>query len=169
MLAPKLSDEQILLVCRELLHTNGPQTSLREVQLALRQRYSAVGKTTRLLCLWRTLTQEQTPPTPPDPSEFERLRARTLDAERIARSALDEAEAAVRRAEISEERERAHQDHWALQIDELRQKLAQYQDAFRRTADLENRNLALHRQVAALRARVAELETPGVPVLEASV
>jgi hypothetical protein len=80
-------------------------------------------------------------------------------AERVARNALNAAEAAEARALLSEERERSHQVRWAGQIDELRQQLASYQKDADRVAELERRNLDLHRQLALLRQQLADRDT----------
>ena len=75
----------------------------------------AVGKTTRVFQICReetaTLTAAQLP------GELALLQQRVKAAEAAAAEYL-------KRAELAEFREQAHQDHWALEVDRLRQELA---------------------------------------------
>jgi hypothetical protein len=110
-----LSDHQIRSTCRELLqkHRN---VSGRGLRLELRKRFGAVGKTARVFEIWREETQapERAAPDAPPLSALQ---------ERLA-GAEAQAQANLKRAELAELREQAHQDHWATEIDRLRQEVA---------------------------------------------
>ena len=110
----QLSDQRIRATCRELLKQPG-SISGRALCQELRTRFGAVGKTARVFRIWReesaSLTAAQLP------GEMALLRQRVQAAEAAAAEAL-------KRAELAEFREQAHQDHWALEVDRLRQELA---------------------------------------------
>jgi hypothetical protein len=110
----QLSDQRIRATCRELLKAGGP-ISGRRLCAELRTRFGAVGKTTRVFQIWReessTLRAAQLP------GELALLRQKVKAAETAAAEYL-------KRAELAELREQAHQDHWALEIDRLRQEVA---------------------------------------------
>ena len=162
-----LTDAEILGCCHELLARSGAHATVRELQEILRARFGMAGKTSRINRLWREVATS--PAEGPAESEVVlRAREQVETAERVARNALNAAEAAEARAILSEERERAHQIRWAGQIDELRQRLASYQKDADRVADLEQRNLNLHRQLAIARQQLAErdaqaLDSPATP------
>ncbi|MDR5725877.1 MAG: hypothetical protein RB191_00250 [Terriglobia bacterium] len=109
----QLSDERIRATCRELLKTHG-RVSGRGLCEALRTQFGAVGKTTRVFRIWReecvlaVISQA--------PGELALLQLRVEAAEAAAAEYL-------KRAELAEFRERAHQDHWAVEIDRLRQEI----------------------------------------------
>jgi hypothetical protein len=112
-----LSDFQIRSTCRALLK-GGRVISGRKLRRELLDRFGAVGKTERVFQIWREAMAEQ-------------QRAAVLNglptevAELQRRMALAESQAAanLKRAELAEYREQAHQDHWALKLDELRREL----------------------------------------------
>ena len=108
----KLSDPQIEATCRELLLARRHVT-LRQVSEELRRRYGACGKNARVAWILRETAERTAVPhyqgTPE--AEIVRLQATLDEAERrIA--------AAIARAELSEERERSHQDLWAQRFAE---------------------------------------------------
>jgi hypothetical protein len=113
----RLTEFQIRSTCRELgsLH---PRISGRRLRKELKERFGAVGNTERVFEVWREEAQE-------------RERARRLSAlptevaELQRRLEIAEASAAAssQRAELAEYRERAHQDHWAIELDRLRQEI----------------------------------------------
>ena len=113
----QLSDQDIRATCRELVKAHG-SVSGRQLGEELRRRFGAVGKTIRVFRIWR----EECAPKPVAasiglPAEIFLLKKRVEAAEALAKEYLA-------RAELAEFRERAHQDHWALEIDRLRQELA---------------------------------------------
>jgi hypothetical protein len=113
----QLSDQRIRATCRELVKKHGT-VSGRGLCEELRRRFGAVGKTMRVFRIWR---EECGPATAAQnlslPADVVLLRKRVEAAEALAAEHL-------KRAELAEFRERAHQDHWALEIDRLRQEIA---------------------------------------------
>ena len=107
----QLSDRRIRATCRELLNTHG-RVSGRGLCMELRARFGAVGKTQRVFQIWREECARAAVPV-----NVADLKARLEAAEGAAAENLA-------RAERAELRERAHQDHWALEVDRLRQELA---------------------------------------------
>jgi hypothetical protein len=118
----QLSDERIRATCRELKkkHENVSGRGLCE---ELRSRFGAVGKTTRVFRIWReecglALAAElAAKPAAQLPADVFLLQRRVEAAEALANQYLQ-------RAKLAEFRERAHQEHWAVDVDRLRQELA---------------------------------------------
>jgi hypothetical protein len=112
----QLSDERIRATCRELTKKHG-NVSGRQLCEELRRRFGAVGKTMRVFRIWR----EECVPAPTAgvglSGDLALLQRRVETAEAAAAEYLE-------RAELAEFRERAHQDHWASEIDRLRQEIA---------------------------------------------
>lgn len=113
----RLSEFQIRTTCRELV-ARDPNLTGRQLRRELKNRFGAVGKTARVFDLWREETQKTqiaiaAAALPTDVAELQR------------RLRIAEATAAenLKRAELAEYRERAHQDHWAVEIDRLKQQL----------------------------------------------
>jgi Plasmid replication region DNA-binding N-term len=115
----QLSDERIRATCRELVTKHG-SVSGRQLCEELRRRFGAVGKTLRVFRIWReecpTATSTATA-APKLPADMFLMQKRVEAAEALASEYL-------RRAELAEFRERAHQDHWAMEVDRLRQEVA---------------------------------------------
>jgi hypothetical protein len=122
----QLSDEHIRSTCRDLVEKHG-RVSGRRLCEELRRRFGAVGKTMRVFRIWR---EECVPPVGIQSGPaFAVASASQLPGEMALlqrRVELAEAAAAeyLKRAELAEFRERAHQDHWALEVDRLRQEIA---------------------------------------------
>jgi hypothetical protein len=119
----RLSEFQIRATCRELI-ARDPNLTGRQLRRELKDRFGAVGKTERVFDLWREETQKiriaiAAAALPADVAE---LQHRLRIAEATAAENL-------KRAELAEYRERAHQDHWALEIDRLKQQLESQRDA----------------------------------------
>jgi len=113
----QLSDERIRATYRELLKMHG-RVSGRGLCAALRTQFGAVGKTTRVFRIWREECGAQ--PAAANvglPAEVFLLQRRVEAAEALANEYLQ-------RAELAEFRERAHQEHWAVEVDRLRQEVA---------------------------------------------
>jgi hypothetical protein len=107
----QIAEHRIRSTCRELMASGGRVTG-RGLRRELRTRYGAVGKTARVFEIWREeLAASQAPVIAPDVAQ---MAARLQAAETTAAEALA-------RAERAELREQAHQDHWAMEIDRLRQ------------------------------------------------
>jgi hypothetical protein len=112
----QLSDQRIRVTCRELLKTQG-KVSGRGLCAELRRRFGAVGKTTRVFRIWREECANAAVPL-----DVSNLKKQLAAAESAAAENL-------KRAELAEYRERAHQDHWAAEIDRLKQQLESQRDA----------------------------------------
>ena len=120
----QLSDERVRATCRELVKKHGT-VSGRGLCEELRRRFGAVGKTTRVFRIWReecgvasaAASVAALSPAPGLPAEVFLLQRRVQAAEALATEYLQ-------RAELAEFRERAHQEHWAIEIDRLRQEVA---------------------------------------------
>jgi hypothetical protein len=113
----QLSDQRIRATCRELVKKHG-SVSGRQLSEELRRRFGAVGKTLRVFRIWRE--ECATAPVvagPKLPADLVLLQRRVEAAEALASEYL-------RRAELAEFRERAHQEHWAAEVDRLRQEIA---------------------------------------------
>jgi hypothetical protein len=110
----QLSDQRIRTTCRELLKQR-QSISGRQLCAELRTRFGAVGKTVRVFQIWREETANLQ--AAELPGEMALLRQRVKAAEAAAAEYL-------KRAELAEFREQAHQDHWALEVDRLRQEVA---------------------------------------------
>jgi hypothetical protein len=106
----QLSDERIRATCRELLKVQGSPSG-RGLCVELRRRFGAVGKTTRVFRIWREECANAAVPV-----DVGNLKKQLAAAESAAAENL-------KRAELAEYRERAHQDHWAIELDRLRQEL----------------------------------------------
>jgi hypothetical protein len=113
----RLSEFQIRTTCREMI-TRVPNLSGRQLRRELKDRFGAVGKTARVFDLWREETQKTQIAIAAAtlPTDIAELQRRLRIAEATAAENL-------KRAELAEYRERAHQDHWAVEIDRLKQQL----------------------------------------------
>jgi hypothetical protein len=113
----RLSDQRIRATYRELKRKHG-RVSGRRLCAELRARFGAVGKAERVFRIWREECAPAEVPTAPSlPADMVLLQRRLVVAEAAAAECL-------KRAELAEFRERAHQDFWAVEIDRLRQELA---------------------------------------------
>jgi hypothetical protein len=113
----RLGETQIRQVCAELL-AQDPNLSGRKLRRELLDRFGAVGKTARVFAVWREETRKvrvaaEAPSLPRDVRELQEQLA-------LAKVA---AAANLARAELAEYRERAHQDHWAMEIDRVKREL----------------------------------------------
>lgn len=113
----RLSEFQIRTTCRALLGCDANLTG-RQLRRELKSRFGAVGKTARVFQLWREETRQlqRIQEAAALPTEVAELQRRLAVAEAAAAENL-------KRAELAEYRERAHQDHWAMEIDRLKQQL----------------------------------------------
>jgi hypothetical protein len=113
----RLTDHQIRSTCRALLK-GGRAISGRQLRRELLERFDAVGKTERVFLIWREEMREDA-----RAAEAAALPADIAELQRRLRLAETQAAANLKRAELAEYREQAHQDHWALEIDRLRREL----------------------------------------------
>src|SRR5271170_3814441 len=113
----RLSDLQIRSTCRALIQ-QGRTITGRQLRRELLERFDAAGKTERVFQIWREEMSERQRLTALKglPTEVAELQRRLQIAETAAAENL-------KRAELAEFREQAHQDHWAVKLDELRQEL----------------------------------------------
>jgi Plasmid replication region DNA-binding N-term len=113
----RLSEFQIRTTCRALIARDA-NLSGRQLRKELKNRFGAVGNTARVFDLWREETESTRRANAASelPTEVAELQRRLQITETAAAENL-------KRAELAELRERAHQEHWALQIDDLRRKL----------------------------------------------
>jgi Plasmid replication region DNA-binding N-term len=113
----RLTEFQIRSTCRELI-TRHPKCSGRQLRQELKSRFGAVGKTERVFEVWREETEEL---------ERAKLQAalptEVAELQRQLKVAEGSAAENLKRAELAEYRECAHQDHWAMELDRLRQEI----------------------------------------------
>jgi hypothetical protein len=107
----QLSDQRIRSTCRELIRSRG-RVSGRGLCAELKRRFGAAGKTIRVFQIWREECASAAVP-----ADVAHLQKRLEAAESTAAENL-------KRAELAELREQAHQDHWAVEVDRLRQEIA---------------------------------------------
>jgi hypothetical protein len=142
----RLAEHRIRSTCRELLLAGGRLTG-RGLRRELQARYGAVGKTARVFQIWReeAAANRALPAVPPDVAQMaQRLReAETAAAEMRAR------------AERAELREEAHQAHWALQIDQLREQLRAQPAYAAENRRLQDQVLRLSAELKAARLQLA--------------
>ncbi len=126
----RLSESQIRRVCVELL-ARDPSVSGRQVRRELLDRFGAIGKTERVFGVWREESRRARAVAESKslPADIRELQERLKVAEAAAAQNLE-------RAELAEYRERAHQDHWALEIDRVKREL---EDARAGTVDGQGR------------------------------
>ena len=143
----RLAEYRIRSTCRELLAAGDARVSGRGLRRELRKRFGAVGQTARVFRIWR---EEAAPKTagPPIPVDVAQLQER-LDAALLAAQANRE------RAERAEYREQAHQDHWAGQIDRLREQLRAQPNYAAQIRTLQEQVLRLTAELRAARALLA--------------
>lgn len=145
----KLSDQQIRSTFQRL--SNGSQSvSGRALRAALRAQFGAAGRTDRVFAICRSL---RTPDVRASAEVLE-LRQRIEAAEQgraLAERARDQA---LARAERSEARELAHQDRWANEIYELRQRVEQLKGEGARRLALQEQVVRLAREVQGLRQQL---------------
>lgn len=139
--------------CRELLQARR-RVTLREVTEELRGRYQACGKNARVARILRKVTESMGAPSYEGTAEGEILRLQ--DSLRATEQREREA---VARAELSEQRERSHQDLWARRIaermDENDRRLAAALKQHEREASVKH--LQLHQRIAELERENARL------------
>ena len=138
---PKVQDSEVKAVIRALT-AGDTLPSGAAVREALHDRYGSRGGVTRI---YRLLTDERRRLTPPPaPGSIEMLQA--------------ELKAMQGRAERAEERELAHQDRWAIEIDQLRQKLIALEPLAHQAHIARETSESLRHRLQAAEQRTALLE-----------
>ena len=135
-----VSDLTVRSLIKEL--TRGDRLpSGAELRAVLRQRYGSSGGVTRI---YRLLAQAHPKPVPPVAADHAKLES--------------EVRSLRQSAQLAEHREQVHQTRWALEVDQLRQKVTVLEPlAAQATRALESAEL-LRRQLYAAHVRIAALE-----------
>jgi len=115
----------------------------RELRRELKNRFGAVGKTERVFQIWREETGRGA--VSAMPIEAREMQERMIAAES---SAVEERA----RAERAEYRERAHQEHWAMEVDRLRQAASAHGGSAAAIRGLQEQVLKLSAELNAARA-----------------
>ncbi|MHB1826281.1 MAG: hypothetical protein ACYCV6_01135 [Steroidobacteraceae bacterium] len=149
----KLSDAVIEATCRELLQVQR-RVTVRRVSEELRRRHHASGKNARVARILREVTERMAVPTYEGTPDAEIARLRTA----LQRAEHQVAEA-IARAELSEERERTHQDLWARRFAERMDESERRVDAAIRRHERKSaeQQLRLYRRIAELERENARL------------
>jgi hypothetical protein len=144
----RLSEFRVRATCRELLAARG-HVSGRTLCAELRTRFGAVGKTERVFGIWR---EELTAKAGRD--ALARVRAEpanVVELERQLKAAEETAAANLKRAELAELREQAHQEQWGMEVDRLRQRLRAQETNEAEVRRLQDRVLQLSRELMGYR------------------
>ena len=150
----KLSDQQIGQTL-EVMRCAGQKITARALRAALRQRYGAVGKTSRVASACDRLREPM-----PEASIVTGLRQQLHDAELGRLAAVEERDRALARAERAEARETAHQDRWAAEIHSLRESVEQLKGERMRRQSLDDQVVRLQRELQVLHRRLAQYQEP---------
>ena len=137
---PHVSDLTVRSLIKEL--SRGDRLpSGATLRAALRQRYGSSGGVTRI---YRLLAQARPKPVSPAAADNAKLES--------------EVRSLRRSAQLAEHREEVHQTRWALEVDQLRQRVTALEPlATQATRALETAEL-LRRQLYAAHVRIATLE-----------
>jgi hypothetical protein len=149
----RLSESGIRGTCRELLGkkggVSGRRVSGRALCAELRTRFGAVGKTERVFAIWREeLTAKAERDVPPKVSA---VPADVAELERRLKGAEAAAAENLKRAELAEYREQAHQERWGMEVDRLRQRLRALETNELEVRRLQERVLQLSRELMGYR------------------
>lgn len=138
----RLTEHLIRATCRDLKRGGAP-VSGRALRRELLERFGYAGRTARVFAIWREETVAQlSPPVSNAPKDTDDLQRRLAAAEAQAAENLT-------RAERAEYREMAHQDHWALEIDHLREQLREQPALAAQVRALETQVLKLTAELQA--------------------
>jgi predicted phage-related endonuclease len=148
-----LTDQHIRQTCRALLASGG-RISGREVRRVLKERFESVGNTERIFKIWREEHLAHAEQSRAAPLAFDELQL-------LERVAVAEAAAAVnlQRAERAELRELAHQDRWAMEVDQLRQAVKNQPKFAAEIRSLQEQVLRLTVELHAARKLLAERQS----------
>lgn len=148
----RLTEHRIRTTCRELIAGRGGRVSGRALRRELRVRFGAVGQTARVFQIWREETGAEPPGQAVDVSkDVGEMQKQLLAVQAAAR----ENQA---RAERAEYREQAHQEHWAQEVDRLRQELLAQPRYASEIRALQERVLQLSVELQAARKQLSQRE-----------
>lgn len=151
MMNQRLTEHRIRTTCRELIAGRG-RVSGRALRRELRVRFGAVGQTARVFQIWREEIGTEAPGQAVDVSkDVGEMQKQLLAAQAAAR----ENQA---RAERAEYREQAHQEHWAQEVDRLRQELRAQPKYAAEIRALQERVLQLSAELHAARKQLSQRE-----------
>lgn len=142
MYPPHVSDQAIHATIRELME-EGRLPSGAKLRAVLKARFGSPGGVSRV---YRLLSNTRTRIAPP------RIAPPPVEADEGELRAVRE------RAERAEQREEAHQTRWAMEVDQLRMKVALLEPLAHEARLAQEAALLLRRQLQAAEARVAALE-----------
>jgi hypothetical protein len=145
----RLREDRIRTTCRELL-AGGTRVSGRALRRELRTRFGAVGKTARVFQIWR---EESAPPVSALASTESPDVAELQQRLRVAEAAAADNRARAERAEF---REQAHQDHWSMEVDRLREQLRAQPKYAAEIRGLQEQVLRLSAELQAARRLLAQ-------------
>ena len=145
MRPPILTEQSIRAAIREL-GASGERITGVAVRKLLAARYGARGGVARI---YRVLEEARLE---------ERSRSERREEQRTGSASEESREAAIRRADLAEHRERTHQERWARDTDTLRARLAAAELAARDAELARRRVTELSRALASAQARIAQLE-----------
>jgi hypothetical protein len=148
----RLTDPQIRSVCRELV-ARGELLSGRRLRRELANRFGFVGNTERVFRIWRDETADARSRVPDSALPIE-----VLELQRRLREAQAAAAENLARAERAEYREQAHQDHWAMEVDRLRQEALARPAQRAEMRGLQEQVLRLTAELNVLRSALAHKE-----------
>ncbi len=140
----RLTEHVIRATCRDLKRGGAP-VSGRALRRALRDRFGHAGRTARVFAIWREETAAQLSP------EVSNAPADIADLQRRLAAAEEKTAEHLARAERAEYREMAHQDHWALEIDRLREQLREQSALAAQARALQSEVLKLTAELQAVR------------------
>jgi hypothetical protein len=165
----QLSEIQIRSTCRELI-ARGKLISGRRLRRELAERFGAVGNTARVFQIWREETREVASVPPPRASSFDAALPRdaadsalpsdVIELQRRLQIAEVAAADNLARAERAEFREQAHQDHWAMEVDRLRQEALARPNQLAQIRTLSDQVHRLTVELHAVRSALVRQDTP---------
>lgn len=171
----QLSESQIRGTCRELID-RGKLVSGRRLRRELAERFGAVGNTARVFQIWREETREVASVPPPRASSFDAALPRdaansalpcdsalpsdVIELQRRLQIAEVAAADNLARAERAEFREQAHQDHWAMEVDRLRQEALARPNQLAQIRTLSDQVHRLTVELHAVRSALVRQDTP---------
>ena len=141
MYPPHVSDQAIHATIRELME-EGRLPSGAKLRAVLKARFGSPGGVSRV---YRLLSNTRIRIAPPPVATAAEISGGELRAVR-------------ERAERAEQREEAHQTRWAMEVDQLRMKVAVLEPLAHEARVAQEAALLLRRQLQAAEARVAALE-----------
>jgi len=141
----RLTEHLIRATCRDLKR-GGARVTGRALRRELRERFGYAGRTARVFAIWREEIAA------PLSSGVSNVPLDIADLQRRLAAAEEKAAEHLARAERAEYREMAHQDHWALEIDRLRDQLREQPALAAQVRRLQSEVLKLTAELQAARS-----------------